>query len=149
VHGGRPARALPRLAVGLGWPLADSGPPHHKRAVMSFLEELKWRGLLYQTTGAEELQKHLATPGRAAYAGFDPTADALHVGHFIPIKLLMQFQRSGHRPIALVGGGTGLIGDPSGKDAERTLLDRERVEANVAGIRGVLERFLDFSSGKT
>jgi tyrosyl-tRNA synthetase len=116
---------------------------------MSFLDELKWRGLLYQSTGAEELEKHLATPGRAAYAGFDPTADALHVGHFIPIKLLMHFQRAGHRPIALVGGGTGLIGDPSGKDSERTLLHKDQVEANVQGIKRVLEKFLDFGAGST
>jgi tyrosyl-tRNA synthetase len=116
---------------------------------MSFLQELKWRGLLYQSTGAEELEKHLATPGRAAYAGFDPTADSLHVGSFIPIKLMMHFQRAGHRPIALVGGGTGLIGDPSGKDSERSLLHREQVEANVQGIQKVLERFLDFGAGAT
>src|SRR5882672_10448440 len=87
--------------------------PHEQ---MSFLDELRFRGLLYQTTANEELAEHLATPGRVAYAGFDPTADSLHVGSFIPIKLLMHFQRAGHRPIALVGGGTGLIGDPSGKD---------------------------------
>jgi tyrosyl-tRNA synthetase len=118
-------------------------------AIMSFLDELKWRGLLYQSTGAEELAKHLGTPGRAAYAGFDPTADSLHVGSFIPIKLMMHFQRAGHRPIALVGGGTGLIGDPSGKDSERSLLHRDQVEANVRGIQRVLERFLDFSPGPT
>ena len=116
---------------------------------MSFLDELKWRGLLYQSTGAEELSKHLATPGRVAYAGFDPTADCLHVGPFIPIKLMMHFQRAGHRPIALVGGGTGLIGDPSGKDSERSLLHRDQVDANVRGIQKVLERFLDFSPGAT
>jgi tyrosyl-tRNA synthetase len=116
---------------------------------MSFLDELKWRGLLHQTTGESEVAAHLATPGRVSYTGFDPTADSLHVGHFVPIKLMMHFQRAGHRPIALVGGGTGLIGDPSGKDSERTLLDRERVQHNVAGIRAVLERFLDFAPGPT
>jgi tyrosyl-tRNA synthetase len=105
--------------------------------------------MLHHATAAEELEAHLSTPGRAAYAGFDPTADSLHVGSFIPIKLLMHFQRAGHRPIALVGGGTGLIGDPSGKESERSLLDRERVEHNVAGIRRVLERFLDFAPGPT
>jgi tyrosyl-tRNA synthetase len=114
---------------------------------MSFLEELKWRGLLYQTTGAEELEKHLATPGRVGYCGFDPTSDSLHIGNFIPIKLLMHFQRAGHKPVVLMGGGTGLIGDPSGRDTERSLLSREQVEANVAGQRKVFERFLDFSGG--
>jgi tyrosyl-tRNA synthetase len=114
-----------------------------------FLDELRWRGMLHQTTGDNEVAAHLATPGRVSYTGFDPTADSLHVGHFVPIKLMMHFQRAGHRPIALVGGGTGLIGDPSGKDNERSLLDKDRVLSNVAGIRGVLERFLDFSPGPT
>jgi tyrosyl-tRNA synthetase len=113
---------------------------------MSFLDELKWRGLLYQTTGTEELTQHLATPGRVGYCGFDPTSDSLHIGNFVPIKLLMHFQRAGHKPVVLMGGGTGLIGDPSGKDNERTLLSRERVEANIAGQRKVFERFLDFSA---
>ena len=112
---------------------------------MSFLEELTWRGLVHQTTGSEQLEAHLATPGRVGYCGFDPTADSLHIGNFIAIKLLMHFQRSGHRPLVLLGGGTGLIGDPSGKDSERTLQTRERVEANVAGQRKVFERFLDFA----
>lgn len=114
---------------------------------MSFLEELKWRGLLYQTTATEELEKHLAVPGRVGYCGFDPTSDSLHIGNFIAIKLLMHFQRAGHKPMVLMGGGTGLIGDPSGKDNERTLLSREQVEANIAGQRKIFERFLDFSQG--
>lgn len=114
---------------------------------MSFLDELSFRGLLHQTTANDELRAHLATPGRVGYCGFDPTADSLTVGHLIPIMLLRHFQRAGHRPVALVGGGTGLIGDPSGKDNERTLQTREQVEANVAGQRKVLERFLDFSAG--
>ncbi|MFT3927609.1 MAG: tyrosine--tRNA ligase [Myxococcales bacterium] len=112
---------------------------------MSFLDELKWRGLLYQTTGTEELVQHLASPGRVGYCGFDPTSDSLHIGNFIPIKLLMHFQRAGHKPVALMGGGTGLIGDPSGRDNERTLQSKEQVEANIAGQRKVFERFLDFS----
>ncbi len=112
---------------------------------MSFLEELKWRGLLYQTTANEELVKHLATRGRVGYCGFDPTSDSLHIGNFIPIKLLMHFQRAGHKPVFLMGGGTGLIGDPSGKDSERSLQTKERVEANIAGQRKVFERFVDFS----
>ena len=108
------------------------------------LDELQWRGLLHQTTAGEELRAHLASPGRVGYCGFDPTRDSLTIGNFIPIKLLMHWQRAGHAPIALMGGGTGLIGDPSGKDAERVLLDREQVEANIAGQRRIMERLLDF-----
>ena len=111
----------------------------------SFLDELRWRGLLHQTTsGEEQVHKHLTTPGRIAYAGFDPTRDSLTIGNLIAIKLLMHWQRAGHRPIVLMGGGTGLIGDPSGKDAERQLLDRDQIEANIAGQRRVFERLLDF-----
>jgi len=110
---------------------------------MSFLEELRWRGLLHQQTATDELDLHLAEP-RVAYAGFDPTSDSLHVGNLIPIKLLMHWQAAGHRPIALMGGGTGLIGDPSGRDSERQLLSRDKVEANIASQRRILERLLDF-----
>jgi tyrosyl-tRNA synthetase len=106
--------------------------------------ELQWRGLVYDAThGAAEL---LAGGRVAAYSGFDPTAPSLHVGHLLPMMMLARLQRSGHSPIALVGGGTGLIGDPSGKSAERTLQTREEVAANVLGIRAQLERFLDFSA---
>jgi tyrosyl-tRNA synthetase len=111
---------------------------------MSFLDELKWRGMLHQTTADEALRAHLATPGRVGYCGFDPTADSLTIGNLVAIKLLMHFQRAGHKPIVLLGGGTGLIGDPSGKDSERSLLSREQVEANVAGQRKLFERFLEF-----
>jgi tyrosyl-tRNA synthetase len=114
---------------------------------MSFIDELKWRGALHQTTGEEALRAHLATPGRAGYCGFDPTADSLTVGHLVPIIMLRRFQLAGHKPVALIGGATGLIGDPSGKDAERTLQTREHVEANVQGQRKVLERFIDFQAG--
>lgn len=110
---------------------------------MTLLEELSWRGLLQQQTHetlADELEKGPMT----LYCGFDPTADSLHVGSLVPIIGLMHFQRAGHKPIALVGGGTGLIGDPSFKAAERSLLTNEQVEANVVGIRGQLERFIDF-----
>ena len=91
----------------------------------TFLAELRWRGLLHQSTAGEaQIEAHLASGVRTAYAGFDPTKDSLTIGHLVPIKLLMHCQRAGHRPIALIGGGTGMIGDPSGKDAERQLLDR-------------------------
>jgi tyrosyl-tRNA synthetase len=112
----------------------------------SFVEELRWRGLLHQTTAGDELTRHLSTPGRVAYCGFDPTSDSLTIGNFIQIKLLMHWQASGHKPIVLMGGGTGLIGDPSGKDAERTLMTRDQVDANVAGQRRIMERLLDFDS---
>jgi tyrosyl-tRNA synthetase len=106
--------------------------------------ELQWRGLVYDSThGAQEL---LAREKVTAYSGFDPTASSLHVGHLLPIMGLARLQRFGHHPIALVGGGTGLIGDPSGKTTERTLLSAADVEGNVQGIRAQLERFLDFAA---
>lgn len=111
----------------------------------SLLDELAWRGLLHQTTApAAELDAYLATPGRVAYCGFDPTSDSLTQGNFVALKLLMHWQRAGHTPIVVMGGGTGLIGDPSGKDAERQLLTHEQIEANVAGQRRIYERLLDF-----
>jgi tyrosyl-tRNA synthetase len=108
------------------------------------LPELEWRGILHETTPG--LPARLAT-GRpiSAYIGFDPSADSLHVGHLVPIFGLLRLQRFGGRPVALVGGGTGMIGDPSGRSSERNLLERETLERNVAAIRGQLERFLDFS----
>ena len=109
----------------------------------SLLDELAWRGLLYQHTDA--LADAFAARPVTAYCGFDPTASSLHVGNLVPVMGLVHLQRAGHRPIALVGGGTGMIGDPSGKTAERTLNTLETVEQNARGIRAQLERFLDFS----
>ncbi len=111
-----------------------------------FLDELRWRGLLYQQTAGEELQRHLQTKPRVAYCGFDPTADSLHIGHLLPLKLLAHWQRCGHTPVVVIGGGTGLIGDPSGLDSERLLLGRDMVEANVASQRQILCRVLDFDT---
>jgi tyrosyl-tRNA synthetase len=106
------------------------------------LDELGWRGLVYQHT--DGVPAALADGAVSAYIGFDPTGNSLHVGSLVPIMVLVHLQRSGHRPVALVGGGTGMIGDPSGKSAERQLLTPEQVAANAAGIRGQLERFLEF-----
>jgi len=111
---------------------------------MDLFEELQWRGLVYDAT--EGVRDVLAREKVAGYVGFDPTAASLHVGNLQVIMPLARMQRFGHRPIAVVGGGTGLIGDPSGKSVERQLMTVEQVETNLAGIRAQLERFLDFES---
>lgn len=115
-------------------------------APRNVLDELAWRGLLHQTT-SENLGQRLLSAPHVGYAGFDPTAPSLTVGNLIPILLLAHWQRAGHRPIVLMGGGTGLIGDPSGKSAERQLLSRDEVRANVAAQRAIFERVLDLSPG--
>lgn len=111
---------------------------------MNFVEELKWRGMLHQMMpGTEELlEKGMAT----AYVGIDPTADSLHIGHLCSVMMLRHFQRAGHKPLALVGGATGMIGDPSGKSAERNLLTEDILRHNVACIKKQLSHFLDFDS---
>src|SRR3954471_20373350 len=110
---------------------------------MDLYGELAWRGLIYdETEGVRDLLRREKV---TAYAGFDPTAASLHVGHLLPILALARLQRCGHAPIALVGGGTGLIGDPSFKAAERALLSIEQVEQNASSIRAQLARFLDFN----
>ncbi|MGH9383976.1 MAG: tyrosine--tRNA ligase [Vicinamibacterales bacterium] len=111
---------------------------------MGFYGELEWRGLVYDAT--DGLRQTLERERVTAYIGFDPTASSLHVGSLLPIMALARFQRFGHSPIALVGGGTGLIGDPSGKSQERSLLSIEEVDANARGMRAQLERFLDFDA---
>ncbi len=112
----------------------------------NFVEELRWRGMLHDIMPGTEEQ--LAKEVTSAYIGFDPTADSLHIGSLVQIILLMHFQRHGHKPIALIGGATGMIGDPSGKSAERNLLDEETLAKNIAGVKSQLERFIDFSSNK-
>jgi tyrosyl-tRNA synthetase len=112
----------------------------------SLLDELSWRGMVYQHT--DGLADALATDSVSAYAGFDPTADSLHVGHLVPVMGLAHLQRAGHRPVALVGGGTGMIGDPSGKTAERQLLSEDEIAKNSRSIANQLERFLDFTGPK-
>ncbi len=107
-----------------------------------FVEELKWRGMVHDIMPGtqDELNKGMS----AAYIGFDPTADSLHIGNMVQIMTLVHFQRSGHKPIALVGGATGMVGDPSGKSAERNLLDEETLNHNLACVKKQLESFLDF-----
>ena len=110
----------------------------------NFIEELQWRGMLHDSMpGTEE---HLLEEMRSAYVGFDPTADSLHIGNLVPIMLLSHYQRSGHRPIALIGGATGMIGDPSGKSSERNLLDEKTLRHNQDCFKKQLSHFLDFES---
>src|SRR5690606_37864769 len=115
----------------------------HMMAKTDFIEALRWRGMLQDSTPgvAEHLQKGPAS----GYIGFDPTADSLHVGHLVQVMTLTHFQRCGHRPIALVGGATGMVGDPSGKRTERNLLDEDALRHNQECVQKQLERFLDFS----
>jgi tyrosyl-tRNA synthetase len=111
----------------------------------SFIEELRWRGMLHDMIpGLEDQLKKEMTVG---YIGFDPTAPSLHIGNLAAIMLLKHFQLCGHKPIALVGGATGMIGDPSGKSAERDFLDQITLRANQIGIQTQLEKFLDFNCG--
>ena len=110
----------------------------------NYIEELTWRGMIHDVMpGAKE---HLLEEMRSAYVGFDPTADSLHIGNLVPIMLLAHFQRCGHKPIALVGGATGMIGDPSGKSTERNLLDEPTLRHNQAAVQKQLGRFLDFDA---
>ncbi len=127
-------------------------PPNHpvacviarQKAMNSIIDELTWRGLLYDCTG--EARALLSREPVILYNGFDPTADSLHIGHLVPLMNLARFQRFGHRPIALAGGGTGMIGDPSGRSSERQLLSAAQVEANVEAIKQQMARFLDFEA---
>ena len=111
----------------------------------NLVEELQWRGMIHDMMpGTEEqLQKEMTS----AYIGFDPTSDSLHIGSLVPIILLVHLEKAGHQPIALVGGATGMIGDPSGKSDERNLLNEEALAKNVAGIKNTLARFLNFDNG--
>ena len=113
---------------------------------MSIVEELHWRGLVADCTDEAELSKRLAAGPVTLYCGFDPTADSLHVGNLVPLLGLRRFQLAGHRPIALAGGATGLIGDPSGKTAERQLLTRELLDHNIARVKVQLAKLLDFEA---
>ncbi|GGG16429.1 tyrosine--tRNA ligase [Dokdonia pacifica] len=111
----------------------------------NFVQELQWRGMIHDVM--PQTEEHLMEAMRSAYVGFDPTADSLHIGNLVPIMLLAHFQRAGHRPVALVGGATGMIGDPSGKSSERNLLDEKTLRHNQECVRTQLSQFLDFTSG--
>ena len=114
---------------------------------MNFIEELRWRGMIHDLTpGTEE---HLQKEMTSAYIGYDPTSDSLHIGNLASIMMLVHLQRAGHKPFALVGGATGMIGDPSGKSEERNLLDETVLRHNQFCIQKQLEKFLDFNCGKT
>jgi tyrosyl-tRNA synthetase len=115
--------------------------------VTDIFAELTWRGLIHQTTDHEKLPAWLQESPRTLYAGFDPTADSLHVGHLVALMILRRFQQAGHRPIAVVGGATGMIGDPSGKSEERKLLSLDQLRANVARMESQMRSFLDFDAG--
>src|SRR5688572_12682418 len=113
---------------------------------MNLIDELRWRGMIQDIVpGTEEQLKKEMTTG---YVGFDPTADSLHIGSLVPILLLVHLQRAGHKPIALVGGATGMVGDPTGKSEERNLLSEEVLQRNQAGVQKQLEKYLDFDSSK-
>lgn len=113
----------------------------------NFVEELRWRGLIHDMI--PETETFLTETKTSGYIGFDPTSDSLHIGSLVQIFVLMHFQRAGHKPIALVGGATGMVGDPSGKSQERNLLDEATLSKNVAGVKAQLARFLDFDSQNT
>lgn len=113
----------------------------------NFIEELRWRGMLQDMT--PEIEEHLNKGMASAYLGFDPTADSLHIGHLVGVMTLLHFQRAGHKPFALVGGATGMIGDPSFKSAERNLLDKESLDHNVACLQSQLAKFLNFEEGES
>ena len=113
---------------------------------MNFVEELKWRGMIHDIVPETEKQFHKEVT--AAYIGFDPTSDSLHIGSLVQIMILVHLQKSGHKPFALVGGATGMVGDPSGKSKERNLLDNKELDYNLACIKKQLEQFLDFNCGE-
>src|SRR5262245_52262028 len=111
---------------------------------MDLWDDLAWRGLIADSTKPEELRYHLAREPRTVYVGFDPTADSLHVGSLLPLLALRRVQLAGHRPVVLIGGGTGLIGDPSGKAGERQLNPQEKVEAWADRLKAQVRVFVDF-----
>ena len=149
-QGGRSALALPRPGFAVCEPsrapgCVESGDGGDGRD--SLLDELEWRGMVQQVAGRERLTELLAAGQATVYCGFDPTADSMHIGNLVPLLALARFQRAGHRPIVLIGGGTGLIGDPSGRSSERTLQDAGTVADWAGRFRKQAGRLLDFDSG--
>lgn len=132
-----------RREFSLLWFAAEDGPVARRMEVVSVLTDLRARGLIAQTSDLAALERHLAAAPRTLYCGFDPTAESLHVGNLVPLLALRRFQLAGHRPILLVGGATGLIGDPSGRSSERRLNDASTVSSWVERIRGQVAPFLD------
>src|SRR6201991_3078275 len=114
---------------------------------MNLIEELKWRGMIQDIMPGTEEQ--LLKEMTCGYIGFDPTADSLHIGSLVPILLLVHLQKAGHKPVALVGGATGMVGDPSGKSEERNLLSEDVLNHNLACVKRQLEKFLDFDPSRT
>ena len=114
---------------------------------MSFTEELRWRGMMQDIMPGtqEQFEKEMTS----AYIGFDPTSDSLHIGSLVQIMILVHLQKAGHKPLALIGGATGMVGDPSGKSKERNLLDEKTLNNNLSCMQKQLEQFLDFDCGKT
>jgi tyrosyl-tRNA synthetase len=110
----------------------------------NLIEELQWRGLVQDII--PETEQLLMKEKVSGYIGFDPTSDSLHIGSLVPIILLMHLQKAGHKPFALIGGATGMVGDPSGKSAERNMLSKEQINLNVQGVKKQLSKFLDFDS---
>jgi tyrosyl-tRNA synthetase len=127
-----------------GFPQRNLSLPQIINMPTNFVKELRWRGLLHDIM--PETEDFLLKNSTKGYIGFDPTADSLHIGSLVQIIILMHFQNAGHAPIVLVGGATGMIGDPSGKSDERNLLDQETLEKNCDGIRKQFEQFLNFTS---
>jgi len=115
---------------------------------MNIFDELSWRGLVHQVSDADGLRKYLAAPGQSMYCGFDPTAESLHIGNLVPLLALVRMKRAGHRPIFLLGGATGLIGDPSGKDKERELSDQDALFARAERIKRQVEAFFERNTGE-
>src|SRR5438067_5152729 len=116
--------------------------PPSSLTMLDLLSDLTWRGLVNQSTHPDQLGGWLAAGQRTLYCGFDPTSDSLHVGSLLPALMLRRFQKAGHKPIALVGGATGMIGDPTGKSEERNLLSLDQLQKNVAGIENQLRNLL-------
>ena len=113
---------------------------------MNFVEELRWRGMIHNIMPGTEEQ--LAKEQTTAYVGIDPTADSLHIGHLVSVMMMKHLQMAGHKPIFVIGGATGMIGDPSGKSLERNLLDEDTIQKNMAGIKVQLSKFIDFNSSE-